>query len=168
MKTSTTLPTDPHDGPGPDIKTSIPGPLSQAWVDDLARYECPAITARRARRTQDTGVDQDPVVWERAQGSNVWDVDGNRYVDYVCTWGPALLGHGREEVVEAVCAAARDGLSFGACAAAEGVFAERICAWCTANFPCGCINSQTIRRACCCIGDYITCTRICFCVGKIV
>ncbi len=61
----------------------------------------------------------DPPVIARAKGAYLHDVDGNRYVDYVGTWGPAILGHADDEVVEAVCAAAQDGTSFGAPTARE-------------------------------------------------
>ncbi len=63
-----------------------------------------------------------------AQGPYVTDVDGRRYVDLVASWGPALLGHAHPEVVEAVVAAARRGLSFGAPTAAEAELAELIAA----------------------------------------
>ncbi len=86
---------------GPLVKTAIPGPASQAQIDDLARYECPAITARRARREAETGVGQDPVVWERALGAHVWDVDGNRYVDLSGAFAVAAVGHCHPRVVEA-------------------------------------------------------------------
>ena len=89
---------DPH---GPALQTPIPGPLSQALIDDLARYECPAITARRARRTEATGVDQDPIVWDRAEGFHIWDVDGNRYVDLAGAFAVAGVGHAHPRVVEA-------------------------------------------------------------------
>ena len=61
----------------------------------------------------------DPPVIARAKGAYLHDVDGNRYVDYVGTWGPAILGHADDAVVEAVCAAAKDGTSFGAPTARE-------------------------------------------------
>lgn len=86
---------------GPAIVTEIPGPASRALVDDLARYECPAITARRARRQAETGVGQDPMVWERAQGAHVYDVDGNRYVDLTGAFAVAAVGHNHPRVVEA-------------------------------------------------------------------
>ena len=85
----------------PKLVTSIPGPKSQAWVDDLARTECAAITARRARRAQETGVGQDPIVWERALGANVEDVDGNVFVDLTSAFAVCGLGHGHPEVVAA-------------------------------------------------------------------
>ncbi len=63
-----------------------------------------------------------------ARGAQLVTEDGATLIDYVGTWGPALLGHAHPEVVEAVCKAAQDGLSFGACAAGEVDFAEQICA----------------------------------------
>ncbi len=67
-----------------------------------------------------------PVFLERADGAYVFDVDGNRYVDLVGSWGPAIVGHAHPTVVEAVQAAAARGLSFGACCAAEAELAEMI------------------------------------------
>jgi len=63
----------------------------------------------------------------RAHGAHIVTRDGATLVDYVGTWGPALLGHAHPEIVEAVCRAARDGLSFGAATAAEVELAERLC-----------------------------------------
>ena len=56
----------------------------------------------------------DPRFIARAEGATVVDVDGNAYIDYVCSWGPMILGHNHPAVLEAVTRAARDGLSFGA------------------------------------------------------
>lgn len=64
---------------------------------------------------------------ERAQGPCFWDADGKRYIDYIGSWGPAILGHARPEVVKAVQAAAEHGLSFGAPTEGEIVIAEEIC-----------------------------------------
>ncbi|HXE73496.1 MAG TPA: glutamate-1-semialdehyde 2,1-aminomutase [Candidatus Nitrosotenuis sp.] len=61
----------------------------------------------------------DPLVFERARGSRIYDVDGNEYIDLVGSWGPMLLGHAHPAVVEAVRQAASHGLSFGATCAAE-------------------------------------------------
>ncbi|MFQ5589699.1 MAG: glutamate-1-semialdehyde 2,1-aminomutase [Phycisphaerae bacterium] len=68
----------------------------------------------------------DPVFVERAEGAYVYDVDGNRYVDLVGSWGPAIVGHAHPVVVEAVQRAADKGLSFGACCAAESELADVI------------------------------------------
>jgi len=56
----------------------------------------------------------EPPFLVRGDGAHVWDVDGNRYVDYVGSWGPLILGHADPEVIEAIVAAARKGTSFGA------------------------------------------------------
>jgi glutamate-1-semialdehyde 2,1-aminomutase len=68
-----------------------------------------------------------PPFIRKATGCHVVTEDGAALVDYVGSWGPALLGHAHPEVVEAVIKAARDGLSFGAATAAEVEFAELIC-----------------------------------------
>jgi len=65
---------------------------------------------------------------KRAQGPYVWDADDTRYIDYVGSWGPAILGHAHPEVIEAVQRAATDGLSFGAPTEAEIEIAEAIVA----------------------------------------
>jgi len=54
-----------------------------------------------------------PFFVNKAKGSRVWDVDGNEYVDYVCTWGPAILGHAHPKIIKAVQQAAEYGTSFG-------------------------------------------------------
>ncbi len=55
----------------------------------------------------------EPFFAQRAQGSHLWDVDGNEYIDYVGTWGPAILGHAPAVVIDAIRAAAPLGVSFG-------------------------------------------------------
>ena len=62
----------------------------------------------------------------RAQGAYLWDVEGRRYIDYIGSWGPMILGHGHPAVLEAVHKAAADGLSFGAPTEAETELAELI------------------------------------------
>jgi thiamine-phosphate diphosphorylase len=68
-----------------------------------------------------------PRFLKKAQGARVWDADGKEYLDYVGSWGPAILGHADPAVVEAVRAAALDGLSFGAPTEREIDMAERLC-----------------------------------------
>jgi glutamate-1-semialdehyde 2,1-aminomutase len=69
-----------------------------------------------------------PPFVERAEGAYVEDADGNRYIDYVGSWGPMILGHAFPPVVEAVQRAARNSASFGASTASEAELAERIVA----------------------------------------
>ncbi len=69
----------------------------------------------------------DPVFIEKASGSKVYDVDGNEYVDFVCSWGPMILGHNHPDVVEAIQQALANGTSFGAPTPLEVELAERVC-----------------------------------------
>ena len=73
-------------------------------------------------------IGRDPLFVERGEGAELIDVDGNRFVDYVCSWGPLILGHAHPAVVEAVVAAAARGTSFGAPTAGEVELAEEVCA----------------------------------------
>lgn len=68
----------------------------------------------------------DPPFLVRGAGSHVWDADGNEYVDYLGSWGPLILGHAPPEIVEAVTAAAKNGMSFGASTPAEADLAELV------------------------------------------
>lgn len=68
-----------------------------------------------------------PFFVNRASGSKVWDVDGNELIDYVCTWGPAILGHAHPKIIAAVKAAAEHGTSFGIPNPLEVTMAKLIC-----------------------------------------
>ena len=68
-----------------------------------------------------------PRFFTRGSGARVWDAEGTSYIDYVCSWGPLILGHAHPKVVEAVQRAAVDGLSFGAPTAGEVELAELLC-----------------------------------------
>src|SRR5512137_649566 len=68
-----------------------------------------------------------PFFVDRAKGAHVWDVDGNEYVDYVGTWGPAILGHAHPTIIKAVQAAAEHGTSFGIPNPFEVTMAATIC-----------------------------------------
>ena len=68
-----------------------------------------------------------PRFFERAAGAYLWDVEGRRYIDYVGSWGPMVLGHTHPAIVTAVQAAAARALSFGAPTQAETLLAERLC-----------------------------------------
>ena len=73
-------------------------------------------------------VDESPVFMTSAGGSKIYDIDGNEYIDYVCSWGPMILGHAHPKVIAAVEAASRRGTSFGAPTPAETALAEKIVA----------------------------------------
>jgi glutamate-1-semialdehyde 2,1-aminomutase len=70
-----------------------------------------------------------PFFAQSASGARVVDVDGNSYLDYVCTWGPSILGHARREVIAAVKSAADGGTSFGIPHPLEVEMARKICTW---------------------------------------
>ena len=72
------------------------------------------------------GVGGQPFFAERAAGAHIWDVDGNDYIDYVGTWGPAILGHAHPAIVQAVQAAAERGTSFGIPSEAEVRMAQMV------------------------------------------
>lgn len=59
-------------------------------------------------------VQMDPIFMERGKGSKLYDIDGNEYIDYVLSWGPLILGHAHDEVVEALKKVTENGTSFGA------------------------------------------------------
>ena len=71
-------------------------------------------------------IGRDPVFVDHAAGAELTDVDGNTYVDYVCSWGPLIHGHAFAPVLEAVHAAAERGTTFGAPTAAEVELAELV------------------------------------------
>ena len=91
---------------------------------------------RRAEQLIPGGVDSpvrafrsvggDPPFLVRGEGAYVWDADGNRYIDYVGSWGPLILGHAAPEVIEAIVAAARNGTSFGASTPTEAELAALV------------------------------------------
>ncbi|WP_426775733.1 glutamate-1-semialdehyde 2,1-aminomutase [Lusitaniella coriacea] len=67
-----------------------------------------------------------PIVFDRVKGAYIWDVDGNQYIDYVGTWGPAICGHAHPDVIAALHDALEKGTSFGAPSALENVLAEMV------------------------------------------
>jgi glutamate-1-semialdehyde 2,1-aminomutase len=74
------------------------------------------------------GVGGDPIFYERAKGARVWDVDGNEYVDFVASWGPMILGHAPDAVLDAVRAQLEKGTSYGAPCEAEVRMADAVVA----------------------------------------
>ncbi len=69
-----------------------------------------------------------PIVFDRVKGAYIWDVDGNQYIDYVGTWGPAICGHAHPDVIGALHEALEKGTSFGAPCVLENVLAEMVIA----------------------------------------
>jgi glutamate-1-semialdehyde 2,1-aminomutase len=68
----------------------------------------------------------DPVVFDRVKGAYAWDVDGNQYIDYVCTWGPSIVGHANDEVLDTLRETLIKGTSFGAPGPLENVLAKMV------------------------------------------
>ena len=68
----------------------------------------------------------DPIFLKKAAGSRIWDVDGNELIDYVCSWGPMVLGHAHPAVIDAAIDATRSGTSFGAPTELEVEMARRV------------------------------------------
>lgn len=76
----------------PALRTDVPGPESRALAERLARVESRNVTA----------LDPPPIFWERAEGAQLWDVDGNRYIDLTAAFGVANVGHAHPEVTQAI------------------------------------------------------------------
>lgn len=72
-------------------------------------------------------VGMDPLFIKKAKGSRVCDVDDNSFIDYVCSWGPLIMGHAHPQVVAAICRAAELGTSYGAPCKGEVELAQMIC-----------------------------------------
>jgi glutamate-1-semialdehyde 2,1-aminomutase len=71
-------------------------------------------------------VHMDPIFMERGKGSKIYDIDGNEYIDYVLSWGPLILGHTNDQVVEALKKVAESGTSFGAPTLSENKLAKLV------------------------------------------
>jgi glutamate-1-semialdehyde 2,1-aminomutase len=112
---------------------SLPSPYTCRMARELSRSKA---LQGRAERYFPGGVNSPvrafravggaPPFLVRAEGAYLWDVDGNRYLDYVGSWGPMILGHSHPLVVEAIQRAAERGASFGASTGAEGDLAELV------------------------------------------
>ncbi|HEY2512168.1 MAG TPA: aspartate aminotransferase family protein [Polyangiaceae bacterium] len=86
----------------PRMVVPPPGPMSRGMSARLAAVECPAFDARRDARARVSGSEQAPIVYASSRGSNVIDVDGNRYVDLAAGFGALPLGHAPKRVARAV------------------------------------------------------------------
>jgi glutamate-1-semialdehyde 2,1-aminomutase len=85
----------------------------------------------------------EPFFAARAKGARIWDVDGNEYIDYVGSWGPAILGHAPKVIVDALREAAAGGVSFGIPNPLEVEMAELICHWMPSIEKVRMVNSGT-------------------------
>ena len=102
----------------------LPGPISEAlWQRAQKRLVGGVNSPVRAFR----GVGGEPFFVNRAKGCRIHDVDGREYIDFVGTWGPAILGHAPQVVIEAVTETAKNGTSFGIPNPLEVEMAETIC-----------------------------------------
>ena len=89
------------------------------------------------------GVGGEPFFVNRAKGAHIWDIDGNELVDYVGTWGPAILGHAPEVVISAIRETAAHGVSFGIPNPLEVEMARLICQWIPSIQKVRMVNSGT-------------------------
>src|SRR5437764_7333628 len=117
----------------------MPSLSSQLFAQALQRIPGGVNSPVRAFR----GLGREPFFVERAEGARIWDVDGNEYIDYVGSWGPAILGHAPKVVVDAVREAATRGLSFGIPNPLEVELAELICEWMPSIEKVRMVNSGT-------------------------
>ncbi len=102
------------------------GPLSTKLFS-LAKQYIPGGVNSPVRAFRSVG--GEPFFVRRAKGARIWDVDGKDLIDYVGTWGPAILGHAPQPVIHAVQNAAKDGLSFGIPNPYEVEMARLVCEW---------------------------------------
>jgi glutamate-1-semialdehyde 2,1-aminomutase len=128
-----------HYSTTPILHHSMPTRSSQLFADALKRIPGGVNSPVRAFR----GLGREPFFIERAEGARIWDVDGNEYIDYVGSWGPAILGHAPAVIVDAVRAAAARGVSFGIPNPLEVEMAELICRWVPSIEKVRMVNSGT-------------------------
>jgi len=86
----------------PEIRVAPPGPASRSLLARFEQVECPAFGTRRKTREEESGAAMAPIVLASGKGSNLFDIDGNRYVDLVAGFGSLLFGHGASSVTRAI------------------------------------------------------------------
>src|SRR5437588_27666 len=112
---------------------------SQLFAQALQRIPGGVNSPVRAFR----GLGREPFFIERAEGARIWDVDGNEYIDYVGSWGPAILGHAPAVIIDAIRKTAARGVSFGIPNPLEVEMAELICSWVPSIEKVRMVNSGT-------------------------
>ena len=103
--------------------TALNTSRSQA-IFDAAQALMPGGVSSPVRAFKSVG--GQPIVFDRVKGPYAWDVDGNKYIDYIGSWGPAICGHAHPEVISALQEAIEKGTSFGAPCALENTLAEMV------------------------------------------
>jgi len=116
------------------------GPLSQKLFATAKKF-IPGGVNSPVRAFRNVG--GEPFFVRRAKGSRIYDVDGRAMIDYVGTWGPAILGHAPQIVIEAIHQAAKDGVSFGIPNPFEVEMAQLICDWVPSVEKVRMVNSGT-------------------------
>ena len=130
-----------HDPAGSQLNKLKMTQNSSASLFSEARRYIPGGVNSPVRAFRNVG--GEPFFVAKAKGSHLWDVDGREYIDYVGTWGPAILGHAPDVVVAAVQKAAADGLSFGIPNPREVELARLICNWVPSVQKVRLVNSGT-------------------------
>ena len=130
-----------HNPAGSQLNTLKMTQNSSASLFSEARRYIPGGVNSPVRAFRNVG--GEPFFVAKAKGSHLWDVDGREYIDYVGTWGPAILGHAPDTVVEAVQKAAANGLSFGIPNPLEVELARLICNWVPSVEKVRLVNSGT-------------------------
>ena len=103
--------------------TSVRSPFSDLFA--RAQRVIPGGVNSPVRAFRSVGAD--PIFYERAKGARVWDADGNEYIDFVASWGPMILGHAPDVVLDAVRGQLDRGTSYGAPTEVEVRMAEAVC-----------------------------------------
>jgi glutamate-1-semialdehyde 2,1-aminomutase len=116
---------DPRAGPPDNVAMTSHAKSEQLFAEALKYIPGGVNSPVRAFRA----VGGQPFFVNKAKGARVWDVDGNAYIDYVGTWGPAILGHAHPKIIKAVRTAAQSGTSFGIPNPLEVTLAKLICSW---------------------------------------
>jgi len=93
-------------------------------IFNLAKKSCKAELMVRFCSFTEIGIT--PPIISRSEGSYLYDVDGNKYLDFCNSWGVHILGHGYKDVIDSVCKTLRSGVSYGACAEVEYLMAQKI------------------------------------------
>jgi len=110
-----------------NMVASTPSTFTTTVSDQLmdeARTLMPGGVSSPVRAFKSVG--GNPVVFDKVKGSKAWDVDGNEYVDYVGSWGPAIVGHADDRVLDALKETLEKGTSFGAPCALENKLAQMV------------------------------------------